>query len=65
MALDISKLEAEIERSTTVDAGILALLAEVEANKGDPVAIQSLVDKLRANNDSIADKLVANTPSAP
>lgn len=64
MALDISALESEIERSTTLDAGILALLAEFEAKKGDPVAIQSLVDKLRSSNDVIAEKLIANTPQA-
>lgn len=65
MALDISQLEAEVERQTTVAAGILVLIDEIEANKGDPAAIQRVVDKVRANTDSLATKLVTNTPADP
>lgn len=67
--LDLSKLEAEITRNESVDASAKALLeqlfAEVEAAKNDPVAIQAIVDRVRAANDTLAAAVSANTPSAP
>lgn len=66
--LDFSALEAELTRNDEVDASAKALMealfAEVEANKGDPVALQALVDRGRAANDALAAAVVANTPAA-
>lgn len=66
--LDLSALEAEVTRNESVDGSAKTLLeqlfAEVEAHKNDPVAIQALVDRVRAANDSLSAAVVANTPSA-
>ena len=67
--LDFTALEAELTRNDEVDASAKLLMetlfAEVEANKNDPAALQSLVDRGRAANDSLAAAVVANTPAAP
>ena len=69
MKLDFTALEAELTRNDTVDASAKLLMetlfAEVEANKGDPAALQALVDRGRAANDTLAAAVVANTPAAP
>lgn len=68
MALDLSALQAEIERDETVNGSAIALLsslaAELEASKNDPAAIQALADKLKSNQDSLAAAVAANTPAA-
>jgi hypothetical protein len=68
MALDLTALDAEITRDTDVNSSastlITQLAAAFEAAKGDPAAVQALVDKLRANNDSLAAAVAANTPGA-
>ncbi len=68
MALDLTQLEAEVTRDTDVNSSastlITQLAAQFEAVKGDPAAVQALVDKLRANNDSLAAAVAANTPGA-
>ena len=50
-------------------ASIIALVkdfaAKVEANKGDPVAIQEIVDSFRADNDVLAAAVIEHTPAAP
>lgn len=65
----IDDLEAELARNTSVDQSVLALitdlLAQVEAAKTDPVRIQAVIDKFRANDDSLAAAVAANTPAAP
>lgn len=67
--LDLTALETEVTRNETVDGGASALLKrlfdEVEANKTDPVALQALVDRVRASNDLLAASVSANTPGAP
>lgn len=69
MALDLSALEAELARNDSVDDSavtlINALLAEVEANKGNPAAVQAVVDRFRAANDKLAAAVAAGTPGAP
>lgn len=69
MALDFTTLEAEVERDNTVNGSAKTLIeqlaAEFEANKDNPAKIQAIVDKLRANNDSLAAAVEANTPAAP
>ncbi len=68
MALDFAALEAELTRNDAVDASAKALMeslfAEVEANKGNPAALQALVDRGRAANDALAAAVAANTPAA-
>lgn len=67
--LDLTALEAEVTRNETVDGSakllIERLATELEAAKGDPVAIQLIVDRLRSHNDSLAAAVSANTPGAP
>lgn len=67
MVLD--DLEAEVARETTVVDSVLALvtqlLAQVEANKTDPVRLQAIVDSVRANDDKLAAAVTANTPTPP
>lgn len=69
MALDLAALEAEITRDEAVNNSaatlILALVAEVESLKNDPIALQALVDRIRANNDNLAAAVAANTPGEP
>ena len=68
MPLDLSALEAEVTRDESVDSSASTLLKtlfdEVEAHKNDPVAIQALVDRVRASNDSLSAAVSANTPAA-
>ncbi len=67
MALDFTALQAEITRDADVNSSAATLLADlaakVEATKGDPAAVQALADALRANSDSLAAAVAANTPS--
>ena len=73
MAIDLSRLEAEVERNATVDGSIKALVdllvaqvAELRAG-ADPAMqakIDALVAKLTADTDSLAEKVTANTPQA-
>jgi hypothetical protein len=69
MPLDLSELQAQVERDATVNASAITLLSELatrlEAAKGDPVAIQALADALRANQDALAGAVTTNTPAAP
>ena len=66
MVLD--DLEAAVARETTVVDSVLALvsklLADIEANKTDPVRLQAIVDTVRANDDKLSAAVVANTPAA-
>lgn len=66
--LDLTALEAEVSRNETVDASASLLLKtlfdEVEAAKNNPTAIQAIVDRVRASNDSLTAAIAANTPGA-
>lgn len=68
MPLDLTQLESEVSRNESVDASASTLLKTlfdaVEAAKNDPAAIQAIVDKVRASNDSLAAAVAANTPAA-
>lgn len=68
MALDLTALGVELDRDRDVNSSasdlIDRLAAEVEASKNDPVALQAMVDRLRANSDALAAK-VANTSGQP
>ena len=67
--LDLTALAAAVTEDESVDSSavtvINALMAEVEANKADPAAIQALVDRVRASNATLAAAVAAGTPAAP
>lgn len=69
MPLDLTALEAELTRDDSVTDSavtlITALMAEVEANKANPAAIQGIVDRVRASTDKLSAAVVAGTPQAP
>lgn len=69
MALDFSALEAEVTRDKDVNDSAALLLKrlfdEVEANKGNPAALQSIVDRVRGNSDGLSAAVTANTPAEP
>ncbi len=69
MALDLTALQAELTRDTSVTSSavtlITDLLAKVEAAKNDPAAIQAIVDGFRTNSDALAAAVAAGTPAAP
>lgn len=60
-------LRAEVERNTTVDESVKALVTrladQIAASKDDPAALQALADQLRSSNDSVAAAVAANTPA--
>lgn len=62
-----AQLEAEVERNTTVDGSALVLIAglaaQIEAAKNDPKRVQAIVDKLRADNQTLADAITVHTPA--
>jgi uncharacterized coiled-coil protein SlyX len=69
MALDLKALTDEVARLETVEAGAITLLHtlmdEVVALKNDPVALQALVDRIKASDDLLAAAVVENTPTVP
>lgn len=69
MTAQFEALKAEVARNTTVDQSIVTLVqglaAQIETMKDDPVALQKLVDDLRASNDTVNAAVVANTPVPP
>ncbi len=68
MALDTTALKAELQRNRDADAAMKTLLdfyfTEFEKAKGDPAAIQALVDELRADVDAQVAATLADTQSA-
>lgn len=65
---DLTGLTAEVARNTTVEGSALALIqgfaAQLAAAGTDPVKLQALQDTLKANDDSLAAAVAANTPVA-
>lgn len=63
MALDFSALENEVTRDADVNSSAATLIGrladEVERLKGDPTALQALVDRMRAQNDALAAAVAA------
>jgi hypothetical protein len=68
MPLDLTALNAAADRDTDVKNSavnvITTLMAEVEAAKGDPVAIQAIVDRVNGSSDALATA-IANTTGTP
>lgn len=66
--LDLTALQAEVERDKTVNESAATLLAglsaKIEELKGDPVALQALADSLKSNSDALAAAVEKNTPAA-
>jgi hypothetical protein len=64
---EMDALQAEVERNTTVDESVKALVtglaARIEELKNEPTKLQALADQLKASNDSVAAAVAANTPS--
>jgi hypothetical protein len=69
MALDLTRLEAAVERDTTVNQSAITLLAQlsqlVRDTAGDPARVNALADALDAQQQALADAVQANTPAAP
>jgi len=64
--LDLTALEAAVTEDESTDNSavtvITALMAEVEANKGNPAAIQAIVDRVRTSTGKLA-AAIANVPT--
>jgi TolA-binding protein len=63
----IEQLRAEVERNSSVDASAIQLLTtladKIEELKNSPAELQTLVESLRAQSDTLAAAVVANTPA--
>ncbi len=66
--VNLRELTGVVTALETVVASAKALIegfaAEVEAHKDDPIAIQAVVDRIRATSDDLSAAVVANTPAA-
>lgn len=69
MAADLARLTAAVERDETVNQSAITLLNSlsqlIRDNADDPAALNALADKLDAQQQQLADAVVANTPAAP
>lgn len=72
MAVDLSGLQAEVARNSSVDASAVALIngiadkiaAAIAADDvADAANINALVDELRASTDGLSSAVTANTPA--
>lgn len=69
MAKTMDELLAEIGRQTTVEQGLVTTLDQLRADvkaaapNADQAKIDEAFDKVKANTDLIADKLVEGTPN--
>jgi hypothetical protein len=63
----IEQLRTEVERNSSVDASAITLLQtladKIEQIKANPTELQALVESLRAQSDTLAAAVVANTPA--
>jgi len=71
---DFSGVNAEVSRLTDVVASAIALINGIAArideavaanDAGDNTALAGLADSLRAQGDSLAEAVAANTPAEP
>jgi hypothetical protein len=69
MAMDLTRLEAAVERDTTVNQSAITLLSQlsqlVRDTAGDVTKVNALADALDAQQQALADAVVAHTPAAP
>ena len=67
----VDDFEAELQANTSVVAGVQAvvqkLVADVQAahDAGDPVRLQAVLDKWKANDAALGSLVAENTPAAP
>jgi hypothetical protein len=68
MALDLSRVEAAVARDKTVNESAITLFGQlsqlVRDTAGDPAKVAALADALDAQQQALADAIVANTPAA-
>jgi hypothetical protein len=63
-------LRSAVERNTSVDDSVLALLSGISQQlkdaqaSNDPQAIQDVINQLDANTQKMTDAVTANTPAA-
>lgn len=66
--MDLTALQTAVANETTVGQSAITLLAQltalVQANIGDPVALQTIVDQVNADSQSLSAAVTANTPAA-
>lgn len=69
MSTDLTPLQNEVSNLTTVVGSAVALIngfaARIEAEREDPVAVQAIVDGMRAQANDLATAVAANTPAVP
>lgn len=69
MTPELQGIIDEVAHNTDVAESAKSLLAQlfdfVQAHIDDPAALQGALDQLRANDQSLADAVTANTPAAP
>lgn len=67
MADELATLEQEVTENGTVIGSAVTLLqglkAKLDAAGTDPVKLKALSDQISAQTDSLAEAIVANTPS--
>jgi len=61
----IAAVAAEDEVIDSVLTLVTDLVAQVQANLTDPVALQKLIDDVTSKKDKMAAAVAANTPAAP
>jgi len=66
--MDLNKLTAAVARDKTVNESAATLLGQladlIRATAGDAAAVNALADSLDAQQQALADAVVANTPAA-
>lgn len=69
MSIEVDKLRAQVEATSTVVDSAIALIQGIAARldelKDDPVAIVALADELRADTDRLSAAVATYTPPAP
>lgn len=65
----IEALKVAVEAETTVQQSAITLLnsihQQLEDAKTDPVALQGVIDSIKANTDALSAAVVANTDAPP
>ena len=69
MPVDLTPIQAEVSRQTSVVQSAITLIqslaTQIADAAGDPARVTELADALRASSDALAAAVAANTPSQP
>jgi hypothetical protein len=69
MALDLTSLQREVEANKDAVQSVVTVInrlaSQLEAEKGDPAAVQAIVDQLRANTQVLGQAVTKNTTADP